>query len=68
MKFLNTEEAANLLKVTKATIYKWVHEKFIPHRKHGGKVIFTEQELMDWSSQNSIVTNDEVANARKAKK
>lgn len=47
--FLNVQEAADLLRVQKSTIYSWTSKKMIPFRKHGGKLVFCHPELLNWS-------------------
>lgn len=54
MSFLNIGEAADLLRVTKSTVYAWVHQKRIPHRKHGGKLVFSRIDLLDWSEGQKV--------------
>jgi excisionase family DNA binding protein len=48
--FLSPKEAAELLGVSIATIYKWVHFKEIPYRKHGRLLKFDRRSLIDWSN------------------
>jgi excisionase family DNA binding protein len=48
--FLDANEAAEFLKVTKKTIYDWVHRKKVPYRKHGRKLVFSQEELIQWSN------------------
>jgi len=52
--FLTIEETSSLLRVTKSTLYTWVHQRKIPFRKHGGRVVFNKQELDDWSREQSF--------------
>ncbi len=47
--FLNTKEAAKFLRVELSTIYAWVHARKIPHRKHGSRLVFEINELLEWS-------------------
>ena len=48
-KFLGVDEAAELLSISKRTIYGWVQQGRIPYRKAGRRVLFLESELMDWT-------------------
>ena len=50
MTYLTPLEAAAHLRVTKATIYTWVHHRRIPFRKHGGRLVFTTADLDAWSA------------------
>ncbi|GMW02218.1 MAG: hypothetical protein AMXMBFR84_33540 [Candidatus Hydrogenedentota bacterium] len=45
---MTPEEAAQLLRVSKPTIYRWVHIGFIPHHKIGGAVRFSRSSLESW--------------------
>jgi excisionase family DNA binding protein len=47
--FLDANEAAEFLRVTKKTIYDWVHRNKVPYRKHGRKLVFSRDELIQWS-------------------
>lgn len=53
-RFLDSSEAAAFLKVSLHTIYKWVSRSSIPHRKHGNKLVFLQNELLDWSNQRLV--------------
>ena len=54
-KLLNTDELAEILGVTKATIYSWTSQNKIPHVKLTKRLLkFREQEIMDWISQKSV--------------
>ena len=52
--FLTPTEAAKLLGVKRATIYKWVHFKKIPYRKHGKLLRFNRRDLLEWSNSQEI--------------
>jgi len=45
---LSIEEAANLLGISKQTIYQHVHNRKIPHSKRGRRLFFRRSELNDW--------------------
>ena len=49
VKFLNVPEAAELLRVSPRTVYGWVSQRLVPHRKAGRRVIFLESELLDFT-------------------
>ncbi len=54
-KLLNIDELAEILGVTKATIYSWTSQNKIPHVKLTKRLLkFREQEIMDWISQKSV--------------
>ena len=51
VRFINVNEAAKLLSSTPKTLYSWVHYKQIPEKvylKIGRKLIFLENELLQW--------------------
>jgi len=54
LEFMDVEEAARLLRVKVATIYAWVHQRRIPFRKHGRKLVFLPSELTTWSTQQRV--------------
>ena len=46
---------AEILGVTKATIYGWTSQKKIPHIKLTKRLLkFREKDIMDWISQKSV--------------
>jgi excisionase family DNA binding protein len=47
---LTIEELSSKLKVSKSTIYRWVHYDFIPHIKLSGAVRFNEKSVLKWLS------------------
>jgi excisionase family DNA binding protein len=49
MHFYTPVEAAEILKLSKATIYRLVHQRRIGFRKHGSRLVFTEEHLSDFS-------------------
>jgi excisionase family DNA binding protein len=55
---INVPEAADFLRVSKATIYDMVHKRTVPFRKHGSRVVFSREELMDWSNRRKVETRE----------
>ena len=55
--FLTPPQAADFLGVKISTIYKWVHMRKIPFRKHGRLLRFDRQSLADWSNCQIIQPN-----------
>jgi len=47
-KFLTVDEAADLFRVKRQTVYKWICEKRIPSVTAGGRTLFDETELLAW--------------------
>ena len=48
MNVLGVQQVAELFKVKAETVYKWVAANEIPHRKIGGRLVFSEEVLMEW--------------------
>jgi excisionase family DNA binding protein len=48
-RFLSVDEAAELLAISKRTIYGWIQQGRIPYRKAGRRVLFLESELLEWT-------------------
>ena len=44
-KVLTVKEAANVLAVSAATVYRWAREGLLPRHKMGGSVRFTLEDL-----------------------
>ena len=58
---LNVEEAAILLGVSPATIYRWTMEKVIPHYKPNGKLVFfNKKDIEEWALSNRVASDEEV--------
>lgn len=47
-KYLTVEETAQLLRVKKQTIYKWICERRIGSISLGGRTLFSQEELERW--------------------
>lgn len=45
---LTIEETSALLRISKKTIYRWVFERRIPHIKLQGKLLFSQDELIQY--------------------
>ena len=50
-KFLNINELSELLKISKGTLYWYVHIGYIPHYKINRLVRFKEKEIIEWLSK-----------------
>ena len=49
IKFLSVSETAGLLRVSPRTVYGWVSQRVIPHRKAGRRLIFLESEVIEFT-------------------
>ena len=57
-KLLKVEQVADLLQVSKSTIYDWTHTDYIPHYKLSNGVRFRESEIDKWLSKKRIKGRD----------
>lgn len=53
-KLLNIQEASSLIGLATGTIYKLISARKIPHKKIGGKVLFSPLELQKWLKKKSV--------------
>ena len=58
--FLDTREAASLLRRSPAAIRNMVLRQVIPYRKAGGRLLFIEEELVAWVRQSPGVSVDDL--------
>ncbi len=58
MKFHTIQEAAEILRLASSTIYGLVHQRRITYRKHGSRVVFTEDDLNQFSKSSEIKALD----------
>ena len=49
---MTIEEVAEMLKVSKAAIYRQTSKNLIPHKKSGRKLFFSRQEILAWLGRN----------------
>ena len=48
-RFMNVEQAAQLLNLSPKTLYGLVSQRRIPYRKAGRRLLFLEAELIAWT-------------------
>ena len=51
---VGVEIAASLLGIKISTLYSWVHQRKIPHRKHGSRLCFCRGDLEKWSNSQKV--------------
>lgn len=51
---LTPQEIADVLGVSKSTIYQWTHQEYIPHIKLGRFVRFRQSQVEKWLTQREI--------------
>jgi len=54
---LTAEEVAGLLKVTEATVYRWVREGTLPAQRLGRTLRFREEDIESAISQDGALPN-----------
>jgi excisionase family DNA binding protein len=52
-KFLTVDEVADLLRVSKRSVYDWVSQGVIPFHKAGRRTIFLLDEIVEWTNRDS---------------
>jgi excisionase family DNA binding protein len=57
-RYLEIRELAEYLGISVNTIYSWISQRKIPHKKLGRLVRFSVEEIDEWVKQNSVVTHD----------
>ena len=50
---MNTKEAAEFLRISKSTLYEWVHQGKIECIKTGGRLKFKKEVLEAWLEKNT---------------
>jgi len=51
--FLTVDEVAQLLRVSSRSVYDWVSQDMILHRKAGRRTIFLADDVLAWTQNNS---------------
>lgn len=59
---LGMPEAANYLKLSKATLYKLTSDRQIPHYKMGKRNYFRKEELDQWINKGKVKTQEDIEN------
>jgi len=57
---LNIEQAAELLHLTRSTVYSYTHLRKLPFIKKSGKLLFRRSVLMEWMDQGNHLTADDI--------
>ena len=50
---LTIQELSQILKISKKTIYGWVHDNYVPFCKLGGAIRFRERDIETWLAKRS---------------
>jgi excisionase family DNA binding protein len=58
--FMNIEQVASFVGLSKATIYGLTHERSIPHFKTGKRLYFKKSEIVNWITTSKVNTKQEL--------
>ena len=58
--FINIDQAAEFLRITKATIYSKVSRRELPSMKRGKRLFFSKEDLKGYLRKGRRKTNDEI--------
>lgn len=50
-RLLTVDEVAQWLRVSPRSIYDWVSQGIIPHRKAGRRTLFLSNEILEWTAK-----------------
>lgn len=50
--FLTVKEVAELLQVTRLTVYMWIRKHIIPYYKLNSRIRFKRDEFFNWLNEN----------------
>ncbi len=57
--YMDVKMASEYLHVARSTIYKWVEENYIPHKKlHDKKILFIKNDIDLWVQNNGMLVED----------
>lgn len=56
--YMDVRMLCEYLHVARSTIYKWVEENFIPHKKLGKRVLFVKDHIDQWVLNNGVIVDD----------
>lgn len=59
-KVMDLSEAAQYLKVSKVTVYGYVHNRLFPYYKHGKRLYFRKEDIDQWISKSRRKSYDEI--------
>lgn len=65
--FLDIPEAASFMKVRPGTLYVWLRKKRmqLPVRRHGRRVVFLRDDLLEWSNLRNKRTLGQLDNSNR---
>ena len=64
--YMNVKTISTYLGVAKSTIYKWVEEDYIPHKKLRKKVLFVKNDIDQWVQNSGMMVVDDLPEVPKS--
>jgi excisionase family DNA binding protein len=58
--FMNIEQVASFVGLSKTTIYGLTHDRSIPHFKTGKRLYFRKSEIVNWITSSKVNTKQEI--------
>lgn len=58
--FMNIEQVASFIGLSKTTIYGLTHERSIPRFKTGKRLYFKKSEIVNWITSTKVTTKQEL--------
>jgi excisionase family DNA binding protein len=58
--YLDVKMVSEYLHFARSTIYKWVEERYIPHKKLGKRVLFIKTDIDRWVENNGMIAVDDL--------
>ena len=56
--YMDVLMVSEYLHFAKSTIYKWVEENYIPHKKLGKRVLFVKNDIDQWVINNGMIIDN----------
>jgi excisionase family DNA binding protein len=56
--YMDVLMVSEYLHFARSTIYKWVEEQYIPHKKLGKRVLFIKNDIDQWVENNGMIIDD----------
>jgi excisionase family DNA binding protein len=59
MKIYALTDMAEMLQISKSTLYRWVKDESIPYTRMGRSILFREEKIQEWLETYSVPTKQE---------
>jgi excisionase family DNA binding protein len=64
--YMDVKMVSEYIHFAKSTIYKWVGEDYIPHKKLGKRVLFIKNDIDQWVQNNGRMVLDDLPEVPKS--